>query len=106
MFHQRAVNAAVGGLTDGPHVICRDDGDAIEEIVSVRRVRTPHERPACAVPMFSYGAVSVELRVEGPSHRPYITVSDGCDGRQTIGLPAHIRAGDDFPIGSPCRVAC
>src|SRR5947199_2059425 len=106
MFHQRAVNAAVGGLTDGPHVICRDDGDAIEEIVSVRRVRAPHERPACTVPMFSYGAVSVELRAEGPSDCPNIIIRHGCDRRQTIGLPAGISAGDGFPITGPGRVAC
>src|SRR5437868_13405147 len=69
-------------------------------------VRTPHERPACAVRMLSYGAVSVELRVESPSDRPYIIIGDRCDRRQTIRLPARIRAGDDFPIGRAGRVDC
>src|ERR1700730_17691777 len=54
---------------------------AIEEIVAVRRVRTPHDRPACAVPMFNYGAVSVELRVEGPSDCPNIIIRHSCHGR-------------------------
>src|SRR5438045_4278793 len=106
MLYQRAVSAAVRGLTDRPNVIGRDDGHAIEEIVAVRRVRTPHKRPACAVPMFSYGAVSVELRVEGPSDCPNIIIRYSCDRRQTISLPARIRAGDGFPIGRPGRVAC
>src|SRR5438552_11197116 len=99
MFHQSVVSVAVRGLTDGPNVVCRDDSDAIEEIVAVGGVRTPHERPACAVPMFSYGAVSVELRVVGPSDRPNIIIRHGCDRRQTISLSACIRASDDFPIG-------
>ena len=71
-------------LTDGPNVICRDGGDAIEEIVTARRVRTSHQRPACAVPMFSQSAVGAKRLVVSPSDRPRIIVSRGRDRRQLL----------------------
>ena len=99
MFHQRLVSVAVRGLTDGPNIVCGDDGDTVEEIVAVSRVRAPDEGPGCAVPMFNHRAVSGEAVVPCPANRPDVIVSDRGNARERIGLRPQIWASDNFPIG-------
>lgn len=82
MFYQGAVSVTVCRLANRPHVIGRDHGHAVEEIVAIGGVRTRREGPARAIPMLDLRAISVQLLTKRPADCPDVVIGGGGDRGQ------------------------